>query len=81
MTSWIFSLFGYGNFVPILVVETQGLEPYSFLLLGGEFFVALTGSKAFDEDFDLSEGDLDDYDEEVETSASTSDFDTKFESL
>ena len=65
------------NFVPVLVMECRGLEPYAFHPMGNEFKITSVGGTIFDTDVDLSEGDWGDYDEEHDASVSANDFQSK----
>ncbi len=62
------------NFVPVLVMECRGLEPYAFHPMGNEFKITSVGGTIFEKDVDLSEGDWGDYDEEHDASVSANDF-------
>ena len=70
-----------GSWVPLLLVECRGLEPYAFHPLGNEFVVTSEGGVKFETDVDLGEGDWADYDEENDASVSMSDVTFKFETL
>lgn len=62
-----------GDFAPILAVETRGLEPYAFHVMGDEFVVTSSGGgQTFAEDVDLSDGDWAEYDEENDRKLSES---------
>jgi len=50
-----------GTFVPMLTIDCQGLEPYAFHPIGGEFAVTNTAGDVFDP-VDLSSGDWSEYD-------------------
>mmetsp|Transcript_23713 Transcript_23713/g.35176 ORF Transcript_23713/g.35176 Transcript_23713/m.35176 type:complete len:199 (-) Transcript_23713:111-707(-) len=65
-----------GEFVPILAVECQGLEPFAFHPMGGEFLVTNRASVTFDE-VDLSEGKWEEYDLATGSTQITN-FETKF---
>jgi hypothetical protein len=65
------------NFVPVLVMECRGLEPYAFHPMGNEFKITSLGGTIFEKDVDLSEGDWGDYDEEHDASVSANDFQSK----
>mmetsp|Transcript_3570 Transcript_3570/g.3928 ORF Transcript_3570/g.3928 Transcript_3570/m.3928 type:complete len:181 (-) Transcript_3570:86-628(-) len=65
------------SFVPVLVMECRGVEPYAFHPMDGEFTVASEGNIIFD-DVDLSEGDWGDYDEENDAAVSITDFESEF---
>ena len=66
-----------GQFVPILKLECDGLEPYAFHPMGKEFVVVANNGRKV-EDVDLSSGEWSDYDLASGTSAVTN-FETKFE--
>mmetsp|Transcript_32516 Transcript_32516/g.69212 ORF Transcript_32516/g.69212 Transcript_32516/m.69212 type:complete len:275 (+) Transcript_32516:172-996(+) len=66
-----------GQFVPILKLECDGLEPYAFHPMGNEFSVINTGgTKVYN--VDLSTGEWSDYDLSSGSSL-VKNFDTKFE--
>lgn len=65
------------NFVPVLVMECRGLEPYAFHPMGNEFKVVSAGGTVFEKDVDLSEGDWGDYDDEHDASVSANEFKSK----
>ena len=45
-----------GEFVPLLALECDGIEPYDFHPMGGEFVVTNTAGQTFDSTVDLSNG-------------------------
>jgi hypothetical protein len=49
-----------GNYVPVLALDCQGIEPYAFHPMGHEFFVTSTSAQEFRPD--LSKGDWSDFD-------------------
>jgi hypothetical protein len=65
-----------GDFVPILAVECQGLEPFAFHPMGGEFLVTSKAGVTFDE-VDLSEGKWETFDLGTGTTQ-IANFETKF---
>jgi Eukaryotic protein of unknown function (DUF866) len=70
-----------GNFVPILLVECRGLEPYSFHPMGNDFVVTSSGGTQFSDDVDLSEEDWADYDAENDLPVSVSAVEFRWESV
>jgi hypothetical protein len=66
-----------GNFVPILRLECQGVEPYQFHVIGGEFSLTNKAGAKYEE-VDLSEGGWNKVDECTGTCAVTN-FESKFE--
>jgi hypothetical protein len=69
------------EYVPILAMETRGIEPYAFHCMGGEFIVTSTGGSVFSgEDVDLSQ-DYADYDEEHDVSVSIIDVSFKIDAI
>lgn len=64
-----------GEFVPMLALECQGIEPFAFHSMGGEFRVA-NQVDTFDQ-VDLSEGEWSEYDMATGSTA-ISNFETKF---
>mmetsp|Transcript_854 Transcript_854/g.1319 ORF Transcript_854/g.1319 Transcript_854/m.1319 type:complete len:189 (-) Transcript_854:226-792(-) len=66
-----------GQFVPILKLECDGLEPYAFHPMGKEFSVVNGGGTKVN-DVDLSSGEWSDYDLSSGTSL-IKNFETKFE--
>mmetsp|Transcript_5979 Transcript_5979/g.14156 ORF Transcript_5979/g.14156 Transcript_5979/m.14156 type:complete len:195 (-) Transcript_5979:241-825(-) len=66
-----------GNFVPIVSLECNGLEPYAFHPLGGEFVITNKNGDTF-EDVDLSEGAWSSVDLASGSTAITN-FEAKFE--
>jgi Eukaryotic protein of unknown function (DUF866) len=70
-----------GNFVPILLVECRGLEPYSFHPMGNDFVVTNAGGAEFSDEVDFSEGDWADYDADNDQSVSVSAIEFKWESV
>ena len=66
-----------GNFVPIIALECQGLEPYAFHPLGGEFVITNKNGDTF-EDVDLSEGAWSNV-ELASGSTAITNFESKFE--
>ena len=65
------------DYVPVLVMECRGLEPYAFHAMGSEFKVVSEGGKVFDDDVDLSEGDWGDYDEENDAAVGVNEFESR----
>ena len=70
-----------GNWVPILVMECRGLEPYAFHPMGDDFVITSEGGVTFDKDVDFSEGDWGDYDEENDAAVSASEVEFKIEGV
>jgi hypothetical protein len=69
------------EYVPILAMETRGIEPYAFHCMGGEFIVTSTGGTVFTgDDVDLSQ-DYADYDEEHDISVSITDVFFKIDAI
>eukprot|EP00527_Entomoneis_sp_CCMP2396_P005928 CAMPEP_0198137758 /NCGR_PEP_ID=MMETSP1443-20131203/1220_1 /TAXON_ID=186043 /ORGANISM="Entomoneis sp., Strain CCMP2396" /LENGTH=193 /DNA_ID=CAMNT_0043799291 /DNA_START=5 /DNA_END=586 /DNA_ORIENTATION=+ len=66
-----------GNFVPILALECEGLEPYAFHPMGNEFIVTGSDGTQYKE-VDLSEGAWSEF-EMATGSTSITNFETKFE--
>lgn len=70
-----------GSFVPILVVECRGLEPFAFFPSGNDFVVTSAGGTDFTDDVDLSEGDWADYDGDNDLPVSLSTIEFKWEAV
>ncbi len=70
------------EFVPVLALESRGIEPYQFHAMEGEFVITSEGGMTFEgEDVDLSEGDWAEYDADNDISLSITDLQTKFEAV
>jgi hypothetical protein len=66
-----------GEFVPMIALECEGIEPFAFHLMGGEFIVTRTSDgKTFDE-IDLSQGDWNEF-ELTSGNTSVANFESKF---
>lgn len=69
------------QYVPILAMETRGIEPYAFHCMGGEFIVTSTGGTVFSgDDVDLSQ-EFADYDETHDVSVSITDVSFKIDAI
>ena len=66
-----------GNYVPMLALECNGLEPYAFHPMGGEFTVTRENETKTFENVDLSDGDWSEYDMATGT-VSITNFQSKF---
>lgn len=70
-----------GSWVPILVMDCRGLEPYAFHPMGDDFIITSEGGQTFEEEIDLGEGDWADYDDENDAAVSLSDIEFKIEGI
>jgi len=69
-----------GEFVPVLIIEARGVEPYGFHPLGNEFIVKSEGGAEFAEDVDLTD-DWADYDEEHDAPIGVNELESDFISI
>lgn len=70
-----------GNFLPILMVECRGMEPYALTVGTTEFVVTADSGALFDENVHVPEGDWADYDEEADAPVALSEVEFKWQSV
>jgi hypothetical protein len=70
-----------GNWVPLLLVECRGLEPYAFLPMQDEFIITSEGGCKFDEEIELGEGEWAEYDADNNVPISMEEVEFKFEAV
>lgn len=68
-----------GKWVPLLLVECRGLEPYAFHPMKDEFVITSEGGWTFDEEIEFTDNEWADYDAENDCPVSIQEIEFKFE--